>query len=123
MNYPVSLFRSLSSAWHHDAVSDQVDLLAADLAAHVGASRYPLLLGLVRKEAVSKLYGLVFLLDGYGLTLRQRYRKGGDGVFVYAERKAAAPSEYAGAVVLEHRLEQLPVDLERAPEYTYAEAA
>lgn len=99
MNHPVSTFRALSSAFQHDAAGSEVDLLAADLAARVGSSRHPLCVGLVHKDAVRKFYGLVYLLDGYGLTLRQRHREGGEGVFVYAERKEAAPSEFAGAVV------------------------
>lgn len=103
MNHPVSTFRALSSAFQHDAAGAEVDTLAADLAARVGSSRHPLCLGLVRKDAVRKFYGLVYLLDGYGLTLRQRHREGGEGVFVYAERKADVPSEFAGAVVAAHR--------------------
>ncbi len=101
MNQPVSTFRALSSAFQHDAMGTDVDLYAAELAAQVGADPYPLLVGLIDKEAVRKFYGLVYLLDGYGLTLRQRHRAGGDGVFVYAERKADAPSEFDGAVVTE----------------------
>ncbi len=104
MNHPVSTFRALSSAFQQDAVSDEVDLLAADFAAQVGRGRHPLCVGLVHKEAVRKLYGLVYLLDGYGLTLRQRHREGGEGVFVYAERKAEAFSEFADAVVSERRV-------------------
>ncbi len=103
MNHPVSTFRALSSAFQQDAAGAQVETLAADLAARVGSSRHPLCVGLIRKEAVRKFYGLVYLLDGYGLTLRQRHREGGEGVFVYAERKEAAPSEFAGAVVYARR--------------------
>ncbi len=116
MNYPVSPFRALSSAFHHDAASPEVDVLAADLAAQVGSSRHPLCIGLVRKDAVRKLYGLVYLLDGYGVTLRQRHREGGEGVFVYAERHEYAPSEFEDAVISERRA---------APEHAsvYAQAA
>jgi hypothetical protein len=103
MNHPVSTFRALSSAFQQDAASFEVETLAADLAARVGSSRHPLCIGLVRKDAVRKFYGLVYLLDGYGLTLRQRHREGGEGVFVYAERKEAAPSEFAGATVYVRR--------------------
>ena len=81
---------------------------AAELAAQVGADPYPLLVGLIDKDAVRKFYGLVYLLDGYGLTLRQRHRAGGDGVFVYAERKLDAPSEFDGAVVTETVTETVP---------------
>jgi len=102
MNYPVSTFRALSSAFQQDAASTEVDMLAADLAARVGSSRHPLCVGLVHKDAVRKFYGLVYLLDGYGLTLRQRHREGGEGVFVYAERKETVLSEFAGAVVHSH---------------------
>lgn len=114
MNYPVSTFRALSSAFHHDAASAEVDVLAADLAARVGSSRYPLCVGLVRKDAVRKFYGLVYLLDGYGVTLRQRHREGGEGVFVYAERQERAQFEFEGAVVSERRTP------ERAPVYAQA---
>jgi len=103
MNHPVSTFRALSSAFQHDAASAEVDILAADLSARVGSSAHPLCLGLIRKEAVRKFYGLVYLLDGYGLTLRQRHREGGEGVFIYAERKPEVPSEFAGAVVQARR--------------------
>ncbi len=115
MNYPVSTFRALSSAFHHDAASPEVDVLAADLAAWVGSSRYPLCIGLVRKDAVRKFYGLVYLLNGYGVTLRQRHREGGEGVFVYAERQEYALSEFEGAAVNERR----------TPDYApvYAQAA
>ena len=115
MNYPVSTFRALSSAFHHDAASAEVDVLAADLAARVGSSRHPLLVGLVRKDAVRKFYGLVYLLDGYGVTLRQRHREGGEGVFVYAERQERAQSEFIDAVVSERRTTP-----ERAPVYAQA---
>lgn len=101
MNHPVSTFRALSSAFQHDAASADVDLWAADLAARVGANPYPLCVGLIHRDAVRKFYGLVYLLDGYGLTLRQRHRAGGEGVFVYAERKVNAPSEFEDAVVTE----------------------
>ena len=101
MTYPVSTFRALSSAFQHDAASPTVDVLAAELAAQIGRERHPLLVGLIHRDAVRKFYGLVYLLDGYGLTLRQRYRERGDGVFVYAERKGDAPSEFDGAAVAE----------------------
>lgn len=101
MNHPVSTFRALSSAFQRDAAGPDVDLYAAELAARVGADPYPVCVGLVHKDAVCKFYGLVYLLDGYGLTLRQRHRAGGEGVFVYAERKAEVPSEFEGAVVSE----------------------
>lgn len=104
MNHPVSTFRALSSAFQYDAVSDEVERLAADFAAQVGSSRHALCVGLVRKEAVRKFYGLVYLLDGYGLTLRQRQREGGEGVFVYAERKLEAISEFEDAIVSERRI-------------------
>lgn len=103
MNHPVSTFRALSSAFQHDATSAQVETLAAELAARVGASSHPLCVGLIERAAVRKFYGLVYLLDSYGLTLRQRQRAGGAGVFVYAERNAAPPCEFEGAVVRERR--------------------
>ena len=107
MTHPVSTFRALSSAFQHDAASPAVDVLAAELAAQVGRDAHPLLIGLVRRDAVRKFYGLVYLLDGYGLTLRQRHREQGDGVFVYAERKGDAFSEFDGATVTERASERV----------------
>ena len=101
VNYPARVFRDLTGAFQQDAAGDRVDVLAAELASCVADARGSLCVGLVHKEVVPKLFGLVFLLDGYGLLLRQRYREQGDGVFVFLERKTAAESEFAGSVVVE----------------------
>lgn len=98
MNQPARIFRDLMSHWHRDAVSERVDVLAAELAAHVATASGALCLGLLHKEAVPRLFGLVFLLDGYGLLLRQRYRERGDGVYVFLERQEARQSDFVGAV-------------------------
>ena len=100
-NHPARVFRDLVSSWHQDAASDRVDVLAAELVSCVADAKDSLCLGLIEKAAVSRLYGLVFLLDGYGVLLRQRYREQGDGVFVFLDRKQACESEFAGAVVNE----------------------
>ncbi len=101
MNRPANLFRSLDQTFQMDAAGQHVDALAAELASEVGASLGPLCLGLVRKEAVPRFYGPVFLLDHYGLVLRHRYRRGGLGAFVFVERKRLAVSEFEGAQVRE----------------------
>lgn len=98
MNHPAHVFRDLLGSWHRDSADERVDVLAAELAACVAAAPGALCLGLLRKDAVPKLFGLIFLLDGYGLLLRQRYRQQGDGVFVFAERKAEVTSEFTGQV-------------------------
>jgi hypothetical protein len=95
MNHPAHVFRDLLGSWHRDSADERVDVLAAELAACVAATPGALCLGLLRKDAVPKLFGL---LDGYGLLLRQRYRQQGDGVFVFAERKAEVASEFTGQV-------------------------
>ena len=101
MNYPASVFRSLLSSWHRDAASERVDSLSAELAACVADARGSLCLGLVEKETLPRLYGLVYLLDSFGVVLRQRYREQGDAVYVFLDRKAEAVSEFAGTVVNE----------------------
>jgi hypothetical protein len=103
VNHAAATFRTLLSAWHQDAADERVDALAAELAAAVAPSPAPLCLGLIHKEVVPRLFGLVFLLDGYGLLLRQRYRQQGDGVFVFLERRPEAAHEFAGATVLARR--------------------
>jgi hypothetical protein len=105
MNYPAQLFRNLLSTWHHDASNHHVEGLAAELAATVARAKAALCLGLMHKEAIPSLFGLTFLLDGYGLVLRQRYRQQGDGVFVFVEAKKAYLSEYAGTFVTEYQPE------------------
>ncbi|CAN5878692.1 hypothetical protein BH24DEI2_BH24DEI2_16920 [soil metagenome] len=95
------MFRDLTSSFQQDAAGERVDVLAAELASCVADAPGSLCLGLVHKETVPKLYGLVFLLNGYGLVLRQRYREQGDGVLVFLDRKGDAVSEFAGSVVVE----------------------
>ena len=101
MNYPARVFRDLTSGFQADAAGERVDVLAAELAACMAEARGSLCLGLVHKETVPKMFGLVFLLDGYGLLLRQRYREQGDGVFVFLDRKKPVQSEFVGNVVRE----------------------
>ena len=100
-NHPARVFRDLTSSFQQDAAGERVDILAAELASCVAEARGSLCLGLIHKETVPKLYGLVFLLDGYGLVLRQRYREQGDGVFVFLDRKGDVRSEFADSVVHE----------------------
>ncbi len=115
MNYPACVFRDLSSAWHVDAASERVDILAAELAAQTAQAEGPLLVGLIKSEAVSKFYGLVYLLDSYGLLLRKRHRGESDGVYVYLERRPeSVTSEFAGAVVVEKSLEPVLPELANA---------
>lgn len=100
-NYPARVFRALHGAWNQDASGERVDQLAAELAACAAACQGVICLGLVRKEAVPSFFGLVYLLDGYGLLLRKRYRSDGATAFVYLSVSEGAPSEFAGTVVRE----------------------
>ena len=108
MNYPARLFRDLLSTWHIDCASHRVDSLAAELAAQAARAEAAVCLGLMQKDAIANVFGLTYLLDGYGLILRQRYRQQGDGVFVFLERKASAAEEFAGGFVTEVYAESLP---------------
>ncbi|MDQ3458736.1 MAG: hypothetical protein M3498_05465 [Deinococcota bacterium] len=102
MNHPARTFHRLMAAWHQDAGQEAIDVLAADMAACIAASGGLACVGLVRSDAVRRLFGLACFLDGYGLTLRQRYIKDRACALVYAEVQASRPeSEYAGAVVSE----------------------
>ena len=103
MNHPACVFRDLSSAWQRDAANERVDILAAELTACV-AAQGTLCLGLIHAEAVPRFFGLVYLLDSYGILLRKRHREEG-GVLVFAEVKQDVASEFAGAVVFERTLE------------------
>ena len=103
MNYPAYVFRDLSSAWQRDAADERVDILAAELTVCV-AVQGTLCVGLIHTEAVSRFFGLVYLMDGYGILLRKRHRKEG-GVLVFAEIKQDVASEFAGAAVFERALE------------------
>lgn len=103
-----ALFRALAAAWASDAADHRVDVLASELAARVARAPGPLCLGLITRESVPRYYGLVFLLDGFGVCLRKRHRQDGRSVFVFAEPKGSAPSEHAGAVVRERERAALP---------------
>ena len=107
-NVPARLFRELQTVWHLDATHHRIDVLASELAAQVGRAPAPLCLGLIRKEAIPRVFGLVFLLDGFGLTLRQRYRDDRASAYLFLERKGEVPSEYAGATVREVGRESAP---------------
>ncbi len=104
-NTPAVLFHHLVTTWHHDVTSDRVDQLAADLAAHTAAGGGLALVGLVRSDAVRRLFNLACYLNTYGLTLRQRYIRDRSYAFVYAEIEQPQPSPYVGAVVIERRQE------------------
>ena len=117
MNYPARIFRDLSSTWQQDAASERIDILAAELTACVAAGE-TLCLGLIQADAAPKFFGLVYLLDTYGVLLRKRHRKEG-GVLVFAEVKQDVESEFVGAVVFERTLERL----QTLPHEEFAHAA
>jgi hypothetical protein len=95
------VFRDLLTAWHHDATSDRVDVLASELAARLAQANHSLCVALMTVDSICTLFGLIYFLDGYGIILRQRYRANRDGVFVYVDRKTDKPSEFAGQMVFE----------------------
>lgn len=102
MNHPARTFQDFMSAWHQGAGDEGIDVLAAEFAAQVAASGGLACVGLVRSEAVRRLFGPACFLDGYGLILRQRYSQDRRVAFVFAEVQAPrTASEYAGAVVTE----------------------
>jgi hypothetical protein len=101
MNHPARLFQRLMAAWHQDAGDEAVELLGAEMAARVAASGGLACVGLVRADAVRRLFGLACFLDTYGLTLRQRYLKSRAHAFVFVEVQAPKKcSEYDGARVI-----------------------
>jgi hypothetical protein len=100
-NHCASLFRQLIYHWYQDAASEQVELLAAELAARFAAQQGSVCLGLMRLETVPRLFGLVFFLDSYGLTLRQRYRTSRDGVYIFLDKRGESSSDFVGTTVRE----------------------
>jgi hypothetical protein len=112
MNNAATVFRNLLFNWQHDASSQNVEVLAAELSAQVASSSTSLCVGLMDTHSIPKLFGLIYFLDGYGLLLRQRYRQQRDGVFVYIDLKTEAPNEFAGNYIQERILE--PIYLQAA---------
>ena len=108
-NQPALLFRDLLSTWHQDASTDRIDMLTAELTACVATSEHSLCVGLIRKDAIEKLFGLVFLFDAFDLVLRYKYRKQDDGAYVFLEKKQACESEFAGTKVTARQRLQVPV--------------
>ena len=102
MNRAARTFRRLEQLWHLDAASPEVDILAAELASTVAEG--PWCVAVRPKGNVSSLYGLVFLLDTYGLILSQRCRED-DTVLVSVEAAPDRVSEFEGFAVTEVRLE------------------
>lgn len=113
MNTSARLFRQLLGTWQHDASSDVVDILAAELSAEAARAPGSLCLGIMESDSVRSLFGLIYLLDGYGLILRQRYREQRDGIFIFLDQKREVKSEFAGTVVYEVLDDALP-ELARA---------
>ena len=112
MNHAATVFRNLLFNWQHDASSQYIEVLAAELSALVASSNTSLCVGLMDTHSIPKLFGLIYFLDGYGLLLRQRYRQQRDGVFVYVDLKIEAPNEFTGNYVQERTLE--PIYLQAA---------
>jgi hypothetical protein len=112
MNNAATIFRDLLTTWQHDASSERVETLAAELSSQVASSHTSLCVGLMNTQSIPSLFGLIYFLDGYGLLLRQRYRQKRDGVFIYVDRKAETPSEFSGRQVQERIFE--PVYLQAA---------
>jgi len=109
LNKPANIFRELSSLWHYDAACERVDVLAAELTSHIAGLTGSVCLGLIKTDATQKFFGLVYLLDSYGLILRQRYREQGDAVFIFLDKKTLPVlSEYEDAVVTE-RIPENPI--------------
>ncbi len=107
MNYPARVFRDLLSSWHYNSSSPRIDILAAELTTEVVNARTSLCLGLMEKEALPKLFGLSYVLNDYGLILRQRYRKQNDGIFIFVDQKQNIHQEFKGNIVKEKRLEPI----------------
>ncbi len=101
MNHPARLFQHLVATWHQDVSDDSIEILGAEMAAQVAATGGLACVGLVRAEAVRRLFGLACFLDTFGLTLRQRYLKDRSHAFVFVEVQAPKrTSEYDGARVI-----------------------
>lgn len=98
----MNTFQRLCWLAREDLTSPEVDILLCELTARVAAAGHPLCLALHKKEDVPKLYALVYLFDGYGMQLTQRFRQHGDGVFVFLG--AASEREAFAGVVRERRL-------------------
>lgn len=86
MNHPALLFRALSSVWRADPSAHRVEVLAADLVAHLARHNGPQCVALVSIETAEKLAGLSYLLEEYGFILRSDDREQGDAAFVYLHR-------------------------------------
>lgn len=96
LNKPSTLFKQMLSNWHFDVISEQTDDSIFNFVAEMANHKDSVCVGLMEKAAIPRLYGLTFILDGYGLILRQRYREQGDGVFVFVDHKTDELSEFDG---------------------------
>lgn len=111
---PTELFINLLHAWHADSASDAVDIIAAELAARLGAAGHPVCLALVQTTALPRVYGVAVFLGGYGVILSQKHRGKRDGCYVFAEVVLSGKGEFDGAVVREAKRERALRDEEAA---------
>lgn len=108
MNHPARLLSQMLSTWHQDTTAPHLEALAAELTTEAVNTKGSLCVGLFKKDFQPRLFGLAYFLDSYGLIMRQRFRKQGDGFFVFIDLKPESKeSEFKGNTVTEQKLEPL----------------
>lgn len=96
---PPQLFRALLSVWRINPTNPSVDLYARELIAHLADQKH-LCLGIIRRDALPKLFGLVYYIERYGVTLSSTYRQD-DTITLYLTRPRILRQDYAKSVVVE----------------------
>lgn len=92
------VFAELHSEFGAHGPSERADVLCAELAAQVTAEPHPVCVGIFGKGELRKVYGLVYTLSKYGLTLRSKRRPDGN-TLVFAEIELPTAVQFTGAFV------------------------
>lgn len=92
-------FLALHAEFNAHGMSERAELLCSELAARVATEElHTVCVGVFEPKALRKVYGLVYVLSEFSVTLRSKMRPDGS-YMVYAEIEQPTPVQFVGSFV------------------------